>query len=605
MHKRRSRQHGQHAQEMSSKELYLRLLRYVIPYWKMFSVSILTTIAVAATEPALPALLKPLLDGSFINRDQTMIKLIPLLMIGLFLLRGMLTFTSSYAISWVSSQLVMDLRNLMFRKLTSLPTPYYDNASSGTVIANVAFNVGQVTAAGTNVITVLVRDSFAVLGLLGWMLYLNWQLTLIALVVAPLVALTVRLFSNRLRQTSRNSQLALGDITHVLEETIEGHKVVKIFGGQEYEQNRFHDATNRLRRFGMKQTIAASLNVPLVQLIAAVALATIIYIATQQSASDQITVGGFVSFITAMLMLLAPVKRLTGTNEALQRGLAAAEMVFDLLDRESEPDSGTVEIAHAAGHLEFRNVSLQYDEGGANVLQDISLDIAPGETVALVGQSGSGKTSLVNLIPRFYHPTQGAILLDGHRLEDIKLPSLRDNIAFVSQDVVLFNDTIAANIAYGSKAQATETEIIAAAEAAHALEFIQEMPLGLQTLVGENGIKLSGGQRQRIAIARAILKNAPILILDEATSALDSQSERHVQAALENLMLNRTTLVIAHRLSTIEKADRIVVMQKSRIVEIGTHRELLEQNGTYAQLHRIQFAMSGVQTGGSADAQVA
>jgi len=576
--------------EMSSKELYLRLLGYVLPYWKMFTISILTTIAVAATEPALPALLKPLLDGSFVNRDQTMIKLIPLLMISLFLLRGMLTFTSSYAISWVSGKLVTDLRNLMFRKLTSLPTPYYDNASSGTVIANVAFNVGQVTAAGTNVITVLVRDTFAVLGLLGWMLYLNWQLTLIALVVAPLVALSVRLFSNRLRQTSHSSQQAMGDITHVLEETIEGHKVVKIFGGQEYEQRRFHDATNRLRRFGMKQTIAASLNVPLVQLIAAVALATIIYIATQQSASDQITVGGFVSFITAMLMLLAPIKRLTSTNEALQRGLAAAEIVFDLLDRESEPDSGTIEIAHADGHLEFRNLSLQYDEGGANVLQDISLDIAPGETVALVGQSGSGKTSLVNLIPRFYHPTQGDILLDGHRIDDIKLSSLRDNIAFVSQDVVLFNDTIAANIAYGNKAQATEKEIIAAAEAAHAMEFIRDLPQGLQTLTGENGVKLSGGQRQRIAIARAILKNAPILIMDEATSALDTESERHVQAALETLMHGRTTIVIAHRLSTIEKADRIVVLQKGHIAEIGNHLQLLEQNGIYAHLYRIQFS---------------
>jgi len=589
----RSPQASLHMQEMGSKELYLRLLGHVLPYWKMFGISILTTIAVAATEPALPALLKPLLDGSFVNRDQTMIRLIPMLMIGLFLLRGMLTFTSSYAISWVSSQLVMDLRNLMFRKLNSLPTPYFDNASSGNVIANIAFNVVQITAAGTNVITVLVRDSFSVLGLLGWMLYLNWKLTLIALVVAPLVALTVRLFSSRLRQTSRSSQRALGDITHVLEEAIEGHKVVKIFGGQKYEQDRFHDATNRLRRFSMKQTVAASLNVPLVQLIAAIALATIIYIATLQTSGDQITVGGFVSFITAMLMLLAPIKRLTGTNEGLQRGLAAAEMVFGLLDRESEPDSGTIKIAHAGGHLEFRNVALQYDEGGANVLQDISLDIAPGETIALVGQSGSGKTSLVNLIPRFYHPTQGSILLDGHNLEEIKLSCLRDNIAFVSQDVVLFNDTIAANIAYGSKAQATEAEIVAAAEAAHAMEFIKEMSLGLKTLVGENGIKLSGGQRQRIAIARAILKNAPILILDEATSALDTQSERHVQAALENLMRNRTTIVIAHRLSTIEKADRIVVMLKSRIVEIGTHRELIAQNGTYANLHRIQFAMGG------------
>ena len=592
---RQLRQGGEAAAEMSSRELYLRLLRYVLPYWRMFAVSILCTIVVAATEPALPALLKPLLDGSFVKRDQTMIKLIPLLMIGLFLVRGLFTFSSSYAISWVSTKLVTDLRNLMFHKLVSLPTPYYDNASSGAVIANVAFNVGQVTAAGTNVITVLVRDSFTVLGLLGWMLYLNWKLTMIALVVAPLVALTVRLFSGRLRQTSRNSQQAMGEITHVLEETLEGHKVVKIFGGEEYERRRFHDATNRLRQFAMKQTVAGSLNVPLVQLIAAVALAVIIYIATLESSGNQITVGGFVSFITAMLMLLAPIKRLTGTNEALQRGLAAAEMVFELVDRESEADSGSIELAQATGRLELRNVGLQYEAEGAHALQDINLAIAPGETVALVGQSGSGKTSLVNLIPRFYHPSSGDILLDGHGLADIKLSSLRANIAFVSQDVVLFNDTIAANIAYGRQAKVSEEQIVAAAEAAHAMEFIREMPLGLQTLVGENGVKLSGGQRQRIAIARAILKNAPVLILDEATSALDTQSERHVQAALENLMRNRTTIVIAHRLSTIEKADRIVVMQKGRIVETGTHQELLAQGGVYANLYRIQFAMHGGQ----------
>ena len=576
---------------MSSKQLYLRLLRYILPYWRMFVVSILSTIAVAATEPALPALLKPMLDGSFVNRDQTMIKLVPLLLVGLFLVRGVFTFISNYAVNWVSNRLVMDLRNLMFQKLITLPTPYYDNVSSGSVIANVAFNVGQVTSAGTNVITVLVRDSFTVLGLLGWMLYLNWKLTLIALAMAPLIALIVSLFSGRLREMSRSMQNSMGDITHVLDETLGGHKVIKIFGGQDYERRRFHEAVNRTRLFCMKYTIAAGANVPLVQLLAAIALALIVYIATLQSSDNQTTVGGFVSFITAMLMLLAPIKRLTGVSESLQKGLAAAEIVFDLLDRESEPDNGTQEIARAKGALEFQNVSLCYEENTAWVLKDISLKIAPGETVALVGQSGSGKTSLVNLIPRFYHPTSGRILLDGCDIETIRLANLRDNIAFVSQDVVLFNDTIAANIAYGRQARATEAEIIAAAEAAHAMEFIREMPLGLQTLVGENGIKLSGGQRQRIAIARAILKNAPILILDEATSALDTQSERHVQAALENLMQNRPTIVIAHRLSTIEKANRIVVMQKGQIEEIGTHSELLVKNGIYANLHQIQFSL--------------
>jgi subfamily B ATP-binding cassette protein MsbA len=409
--------------------------------------------------------------------------------------------------------------------------------------------------------------------------------------MAPLIALTVSLFSGRLREMSRSLQNSMGEITHVLDETLDGHKVVKIFGGQDYERQRFHDAANRNRLFSMKYTIAAGANVPLVQLLAAIALALIVYIATLQSNANQTTVGGFVSFITAMLMLLAPIKRLTGVSESLQKGLAAAEIVFDLLDRESEPDNGTQEIARTKGALELQNVSQRYEENTAWVLKDISLKIAPGETVALVGQSGSGKTSLVNLIPRFYHPTSGRILLDGCDIETIRLASLRDNIAFVSQDVVLFNDTIAANIAYGRQARATDAEIVAAAEAAHAMEFIREMPQGLQTLVGENGIKLSGGQRQRIAIARAILKNAPILILDEATSALDTQSERHVQAALENLMLNRTTIVIAHRLSTIEKANRIVVMQKGQIEEIGSHSELLEKKGIYANLYHIQFSL--------------
>lgn len=575
---------------MSSFGLYFRLLQHVRPYWRMFALSVLTTTLVAATEPALPALLKPMLDGSFVQRDPAMMKLIPLALVGLFLTRGIFSFISDYATNWVSTKLVMDLRSLMFDKLVSLPTPYYDNASSGGVIANIAFNVSQVTQAGANVITVLVRDSFSILGLLGWMLYLNWKLTAVSLVMVPLVAVVVRLSSKRLRHMGRSIQKSMGDITHVLEEALDGHKVVKIFGGQTYEKQRFFDAINNARRYSMKQTVAAGLNVPMVQLLAAIALAVIVYIATLQSSANQTTVGGFVSFITAMLMLLAPLKRLTGVSQALQQGLAAAEVVFELLDEEVEKDRGTVDLPRSTGALEFRHVTLHYDDNPTPALNDFSLAVRPGETVALVGQSGSGKTSLVNLLPRFYSPTSGDILLDGHSIEDVRLASLRDNIALVSQDVVLFNDTIAANVAYGRKAEATEAEIVAAAEAAHAMEFIRQMPHGLSTLVGENGVKLSGGQRQRIAIARAILKNAPILILDEATSALDTQSERHVQAALENLMQNRTTLVIAHRLSTIENANRIVVMQKGRIVEIGTHDELLALNGAYAHLYRIQFA---------------
>jgi subfamily B ATP-binding cassette protein MsbA len=574
----------------TSLGLYFRLLQHVRPYWRMFTLSVLTTTLVAATEPALPALLKPMLDGSFVQRDPTIMKLIPLALVGLFLTRGLFSFVSDYATNWVSTKLVMDLRGLMFDKLVNLPTPYYDNASSGAVIANIAFNVSQVTQAGANVITVLVRDSFAILGLLGWMLYLNWKLTAVSLVMVPLVAVVVRLSSKRLRHMGRNIQQSMGEITHVLEEALDGHKVVKIFGGQSYEKQRFFDAINNARRYSMKQTVAADLNVPIVQLLAAIALAVIVYIATLQSSANQTTVGGFVSFITAMLMLLAPLKRLTGVSQALQQGLAAAEVVFELLDQEEEKDCGTVDLPRASGTLEFRHVTLHYDDNPTPALNDFSLTVRAGETIALVGQSGSGKTSLVNLLPRFYRPSSGDILLDGRSIEDIHLASLRDNIALVSQDVVLFNDTIAANIAYGRKVEATKAEIVTAAEAAHAMEFIRQMPQGLSTLVGENGVKLSGGQRQRIAIARAILKNAPILILDEATSALDTQSERHVQAALENLMQNRTTLVIAHRLSTIENAARIVVMQKGHIVEIGTHDELLTLNGAYAHLYRIQFA---------------
>ncbi len=574
---------------MTSTQLYLRLLSYVKPYWKIFAASLLAMVVAAATEPMLPALLKPLLDGAFVNKDDTLIRLVPLFILLIFFVRGLATFISTYTINWVGNKVVMDLREEMFRKLLTLPTRYYDDHASGNLISKLTFDVTQVTAAATNVVTVCIRDSIIILGLLGWLFYLNWKLTLLGMVVAPVIVLVIKVISGRLRASSRASQQAMGDITQVIEESVAAHKVVKLFGGQQYESQRFGEQVNWVRRHTMKQAAAAAANVPIVQMVAAVALAGVIYMATQQSRADETTVGGFLSFATAMLMLISPLKRLTGVSEHLQRGLAASESVFALLDTAGELDTGKTTIARATGEIKFEQVNLSYQQDERLALHDICLDITAGQTVALVGASGSGKSTLANLVPRFYAPSSGRITLDGHDLSELTLASLRANIALVSQEIVLFNDTIAANIIYGQTRDVSEAEIIAAAKAAHALEFIQDMPQGMSTLVGERGVRLSGGQRQRIAIARAILKNAPVLILDEATSALDSESERHVQAALETLMQGRTTLVIAHRLSTIEKADKIVVLQKGRIVESGTHQNLLAQKGTYAQLYSTQM----------------
>lgn len=574
---------------MSGTALYLRLVRHVRPYWRTFVLGVAGIIIVAATEPALPALLKPLLDGVFVEKNEAVIRWTPVFIVGLFVIRGFAEYLAQFALSWVGNRLVMDLRGVMFRKLLTLPARYYDEHASGNLISKLTFDVMQVTTAATSVLTAVFKDALVIVGLLAWMLWLNWKLTLLSLVMTPVIVLVVRVISVRLRNSSRQVQQQMGDMTQVIQETIEGHRVVKLFGGQDYEQTRFDTQANNVRRQLMKQVGAAAASVPIVQFIAALALAVIVYLATQQSNAAELTVGGFVSFITAMLMLTAPLKRVTSVNEPLQRGLAAAESVFALIDQPSEADAGTADPGRARGEIRFERVSFAYAAEGRAALEGIDLVIAPGETVALVGASGSGKTTLANLVPRFYTPTGGRILLDGADISGLKLDGLRANIALVSQDVVLFNDSVAANIAYGSMNRAARADIVAAAEAAHAMEFIREMTQGLDTVVGENGVKLSGGQRQRLAIARALLKNAPVLILDEATSALDTESERHVQAALEVLMRGRTTLVIAHRLSTIEKAHRIVVLDAGRIAETGTHGELLARDGIYTKLYRNQF----------------
>lgn len=576
-------------QTMSGTALYLRLVRHVRPYWRVFALGVLGIVIVAATEPALPALLKPLLDGVFVHKDEAVIRWTPVFIVGLFVIRGFAEYLAQFALNWVGNRLVMDLRGIMFRKLLTLPARYYDDQASGNLISKLTFDVMQVTTAATSVLTAIFKDSLVIVGLLAWMLWLNWKLTLLALVMAPVIVVVVRLISVRLRSSSRQVQQQMGDMTQVIQETIEGHRVVKLFGGQEYEQQRFDAQADSVRRQLMRQVTAAAASVPIVQFVAALALAFMVYFATQQSSTAEITVGGFVSFITAMLMLTAPLKRVTSVNEPLQRGLAAAESVFALIDQHSETDTGTIDPGRVRGEVRFEQVRFAYGTDARSALDGIDLVIAPGETLALVGASGSGKTTLANLVPRFYQPTGGRILLDGQDIAGLKLAALRANIALVSQDVVLFNDTVAANIAYGAMNRHARADIIAAAEAAHAMEFISQMPDGLDTMVGENGVKLSGGQRQRLAIARALLKNAPVLILDEATSALDTESERHVQAALEVLMRGRTTIVIAHRLSTIEKAHRIVVLDAGRIAEIGAHAELLARGGIYANLYRNQF----------------
>lgn len=579
------------ASDMTSRELYFRLLTYVRPYWKVFAGALAAMGLSSLAEPVFPAMMKKLLDDGFSAAAGPWDWLLyPLAIMGIFLARAVFGFIGEYAMSWVSNNVVTELRQAMFARMVRLPTRYYSDNLSGRLMSRIAYDVTGVAGAATNALTSLIKDSLAIVGLMAWLLYLNWQLTLITLSVVPFIAVVVRTFSKRLRSVAKGQQESMGRITQVLQETIEGHKVVKIFGGQTYEEKRFYQSVREQRRLAMRATMATAAQSPIVQFFAASGVAIIMGVALKQAAGDQTTVGSFVSFITAMLMILPPLRRITDVNAPIQRGLAAAESVFSLIDEAAEEDTGKEVLGRAQGLVEFDNVSFTYPGSERPALAGISLTIRPGESVALVGPSGSGKTTAANLLPRFYAIDAGQIRIDGHALPNIRLDSLRDNIALVSQDVVLFNDTIAANIAYGGKSGATPEEIRAAAKAAHALEFIDALPEGMATMIGENGVKLSGGQRQRLAIARAILKDAPILVLDEATSALDTESERHVQAALDELMKGRSTLVIAHRLSTVERADRIVALAHGHKQEEGSHAELLAHDGLYARLYRMQKA---------------
>ena len=580
------------ASNTSGYDIYKRLAGYSVKHWRYLVFAIFGLIIAGVTVPMFTIYLQPLLDGTFTKKDPNVIKWAPFALLAIFLLRGIGSFISSYCMEWVGRSVVKEIRSELFTRLLRLPVSYYDKNNSGQLVTRLIFHVEQVSLAATKGLTVLVQDSVIVVGSIGVMMYLSFKLTLIVLVVAPIIAILIAYISKRFRKLSNQIQEQVGEVTQIGHETIAATREIRIFDGIEYESKRFEDVNESNHRSYMKRIITERVSMPIVQMIMAVALSVIVYSATHGELIESFTAGSFTSFMMAMVALLDPVKRLTQINSTLQSGIAAGESIFSLLDEATEKDTGTKTLEKAQGNFEFKDVVFRYNLDTDKVLKGINFSVKSGEKIALVGQSGSGKTTLVNLLPRFYDGFEGEVSLDGIALNDIKLQNLREQFAYVGQDVTMFNDSVRNNIAYGSMRSASDEEVKAAAEAAFALEFIEKLPLGFDTQVGENGTLLSGGQKQRIAIARAILSDAPILILDEATSALDTKSERHIQDALERLLENRTTFMIAHRLSTIEKADKILMMEAGEIIESGSHQELLKKKGAYYRLYQLQFEQS-------------